>query len=151
MVIKNKKYFGKTIAVSGGFDPIHVGHLAMFEDAKKIVGDSGKLLVFVNSDDFLERKKGKAFMKISDRLRIIRAFSVVDKAFKVVDKDMTVCKTLLKYRPNIFANGGDRTKNNIPEFEICKKNGIGMLFGVGGKKIRSSSFFLKKYSESKSF
>lgn len=147
--IKASKYAGKTIAVSGGFDPVHVGHLSMFEAAKKIVGPDGVLIVFVNSDKFLKNKKGRPFMRLPDRLRLIRAFATVDKVIPVIDSDMSICKTLMKYRPHVFANGGDRTKGNIPEYALCKKLKIKMIFNVGGKKIRSSSEFLADFSRTK--
>ena len=147
--MKSKKYLGKTIAVSGGFDPLHIGHLDMFKSAKELVGQEGKLVVFVNSDIFLKKKKSKAFMKLKDRMHLIQALRGVDRVYPVIDKDMTVQKTLLKYMPDVFANGGDRTQNNIPEFAVCEKLGIGMLFNVGGKKTRSSSELLKNYSKKK--
>lgn len=146
--IKNK-YKGKTIAVSGGFDPLHVGHLKMFVSAKKLVGQKGRLIVFVNSDYFLSKKKGRPFMSQRDRLLLIKSVRFVDKVYSVVDKDMTVCKTLLKHRPDIFANGGDRNKGNIPEYDTCRELGIEMLFNVGGRKARSSSKLLEKYSKIK--
>ncbi|MDP2788597.1 MAG: adenylyltransferase/cytidyltransferase family protein [bacterium] len=148
--MKNNKYLGKTISVSGGFDPLHIGHLEMFKFAKKLVGEKGKLVVFVNTDSFLKKKKDKAFMKLRDRMRLIKALRGVDLVYPVIDKDTTVRKTLLKYMPDVFANGGDRTKNNIPEFTVCKKLDIEMLFNVGGKKTRSSSELLKNYSKKKS-
>lgn len=143
--MENSKHKGKTIAVSGGFDPIHVGHLKMFEHAKEIVGPSGKLIVFVNSDKFLIKKKGRPFMSLEDRMRIIEAMEVVDKVCAVVDSDQTVCETLRRYKPNLFANGGDRKLDNIPEVAVCKELGIKMIFNIGGEKIRSSSNLLEKY------
>ena len=148
--MESKKYLGKTIAVSGGFDPLHVGHLEMFMSAKKLVGERGKLVVFVNTDSFLKKKKNKAFMKLKDRIRLMGALRGVDRVYPVIDKDMTVRKTLIKYMPDIFANGGDRTGNNIPEFTVCKKLNIEMLFNIGGKKTRSSSELLKNYSKKNS-
>jgi len=131
------------VAVSGGFDPIHVGHLRMFQEAKKL-GD--KLVVFVNSDDFLIRKKGYAFMDIEDRIELISGFDCVDEVILVIDDDHSVCKTLEKYKPDIFANGGDRRSGkDIPEYEICLKNGIKMVFNVGGDKIRSSTELCEKH------
>ncbi len=138
-------YEGKTIAVSGGFDPLHGGHLDMFEEAKKIVGPTGKLVVFVNSDDFLVQKKGKPFMSLSERMRIIAGLRVVDEVIAVIDTDNSVCQTLEKFRPDIFANGGDRNKENIPEDAICTKFDITMLFNIGGGKTQSSSVLLKNF------
>lgn len=143
----NKQYEGKTIAVSGGFDPVHTGHLDMFEGAKAVVGNTGTLLVLVNNDEFLVRKKGKAFMNLEERMRIVQAFNVVDEVVAVVDEDDTVCKTLEKYRPDIFANGGDRTQDNIPEDIICQKHNIEMLFNIGGGKTQSSSDLLREFND----
>ena len=141
-----KLFQGKTIAVSGGFDPVHVGHLDMFEHAKSLVGQAGTLMVFVNSDDFLVRKKGKPFIPLEERMKIISAFRAVDKVVAVIDTDQTVCETLQKYKPDIFANGGDRTRDNIPEDAVCQKCNITMIFNVGGDKTQSSSELLKKFS-----
>ena len=124
-----------TVAVSGYFDPLHVGHLEMLERAKSL-GD--KLVVIVNNDDQAMLKKGKSFMHQDDRLRIVRALECVDQAFLSVDKDRTVCKSLRLCVPHIFANGGDRTENEVPEAKICKELNIEMVDGLG-KKIRSSS------------
>jgi cytidyltransferase-like protein len=144
--MKESNYTGKTIAVSGGFDPIHIGHLNMFEHAKELVGNEGKLIVFVNSDDFLARKKGKSFMPLEDRVRLIEVMKMVDEVYGVVDQDHTVCETLRKYKPDLFANGGDRKLDNIPEVSVCEELGIKMIFNIGGEKKRSSSELLKKYS-----
>ncbi len=131
-----------TVAVSGGFDPIHVGHLRMFQEAKKL-GD--RLIVFVNSDRFLEEKKGRGFMSVQDRIEIIKAFECVDDAIEVIDQDQSVCATLAHHKPAIFANGGDRKADNIPEYQVCEDLGIQMIFNVGGEKIRSSSELLEQY------
>ncbi len=125
----------KLVVVSGGFDPLHCGHLRMFEEAGKL----GRLMVVVNSDQFLIRKKGYCFMPLADRLKIIASIRGVWVAIPAVDKDDTVCRTLEIIRPHIFANGGDRTPRNTPEREVCKKCGIKMVFGIGGNKVRSSS------------
>jgi D-beta-D-heptose 7-phosphate kinase/D-beta-D-heptose 1-phosphate adenosyltransferase len=127
--------------VSGGFDPIHVGHIRLFKEAKKF-GD--KLIVFVNSDKFLKDKKGYVFMSLKERIEIIEAIKVVDLAVKVIDKDESVCETLKIHKPYLFANGGDRKANNIPEYDICEELGIKMKFGVGGSKVQSSSNLIKK-------
>ena len=129
------------VVVSGGFDPLHKGHLRMFEQAKNL-GDY--LTVILNSDDFLIKKKGFKFMSFSERKEIILGLSSVDKVVKCLDTDQTVCKTLSnlkkKNQVDIFANGGDRkNKNEIPEYKICKENNIKMIFDVGGGKIQSSS------------
>ena len=132
----------KTVAVSGGFDPLHIGHVRYFKEAKKL---GNKLVVILNSDEFLIKKKGYAFMPYEERKEMIESYtSIVDRVVKCIDKDQTVCKTLELLKPDIFAKGGDRTLKNIPEKEICEKLGIEMIFQVGGKKIQSSSWLLKK-------
>jgi len=125
----------KTIAISGYFDPLHVGHLEYIELAADL-GDH--LTVIVNNDYQCELKKGKSFMPSKDRVRIIQALSVVDTTFLSVDTDLSVCKSLSIIRPNIFANGGDRKLGEIPETKVMKKYDILMVDGLGSK-IRSSS------------
>ena len=123
------------VAVSGYFDPIHVGHLEYLKMAKEL-GDS--LVVIVNNNHQCELKKGKPFMDQNDRLEIVKALRFVDEVFLSIDKDRTVCKSLELVRPNIFANGGDRATCEVPETPICKKYNIKMVDGLGDK-IRSSS------------
>ena len=123
------------VAVSGYFDPIHVGHLEYLKMAKEL-GDS--LVVIVNNNHQCELKKGKPFMDQNDRLKIVKALRFVDEVFLSIDKDRTVCKSLEAVRPNIFANGGDRATSEVPETPICKKYNIKMVDGLGDK-IRSSS------------
>ena len=134
------KYDG-AIIISGGFDPIHIGHLRMIKDASKL---GKKLIVIANCDRFLVDKKGFAFMPIEERLEILESFHGVDRAVESIDEDMTVCKTIewLAKDEDIacFANGGDRKNEaDIPESVVCKKYGIEMEFNVGGGKIQSSS------------
>lgn len=130
----------KKVCVSGGFDPVHIGHLRMFEDAKKL-GDY--LIVIVNNDNWLVSKKGYHFMQESDRKEIIQAFRCVNEvvitSHREDSTDMSVCDELLKIKPDIFANGGDRKSDNIPEYKLCIENGIHMEFNVDGEKIMSSS------------
>lgn len=123
------------VAVSGYFDPIHVGHLEYLKMAKEL-GDS--LVVIVNNNLQCKLKKGKPFMDQNDRLEIVKALRFVDEVFLSIDKDRTVCKSLEAVRPNIFANGGDRATSEVPETPICKKYNIKMVDGLGDK-IRSSS------------
>ena len=123
------------VAVSGYFDPIHVGHLEYLKMAKEL-GDS--LVVIINNNHQCELKKGKPFMDQNDRLKIVKALRFVDEVFLSIDKDRTVCKSLEAVRPNIFANGGDRATSEVPETPICKKYNIKMVDGLGDK-IRSSS------------
>ena len=123
------------IAVSGYFDPIHIGHLEYLKMAKAL-GDF--LVVIVNNNQQCILKKGKFFMDEKDRLEIVKAIKYVDEVFLSVDDDRTVCKSLELIRPNIFANGGDRSTDEVPETSIRKKYKIEMVDGLG-EKIRSSS------------
>ena len=133
--------FEGTVVISGGFDPIHIGHLRMIQEASKL---GNKLIVIANSDRFLVDKKGYAFMPIEERIEILEGFQGVDKAVESIDEDMTVCKTIewLAQEEDIacFANGGDRKNQaDIPESVVCEKYNIEMEFNVGGGKIQSSS------------
>lgn len=139
---KNKK--DKIIvAVSGYFNPLHVGHLEMIERAKKL-GDY--LVVIVNNDKQVKLKGRVSFMDEKDRVKIIKAIKWVDEVVLSIDNyrwengEVPIIKTLAKVKPDIFANGGDRKKDlsNIPEYEICQKLNIKMVDGLG-KKIRASS------------
>lgn len=123
------------VAVSGYFNPLHVGHLEMIEKAKKL-GDC--LVVIVNNDHQVRLKGSVPFLNQADRVKIIKAIKWVDKVFLSIDKDKSVCKSLLKVKPHIFANGGDRHQGNIPEVDICRRLKTEMVDGLGGK-IRSSS------------
>ena len=123
------------VAVSGYFDPIHIGHLEYLKMAKNL-GDY--LIVIVNNDYQSNLKKGKSFMNELDRVEIIKALKLVDEVFLSIDKDRTVCKSLEKLKPDIFANGGDRSTEEIPEAEVCVNFNIKMIDGLGDK-IRSSS------------
>ena len=125
----------KTVAISGYFDPIHVGHLEYIELSKRM-GDY--LVVIVNNNHQCKLKKGKHFMDERDRIKIVESIKGVDEVFLSIDSDKTVCKSLEKIKPDIFTNGGDRHNQEIPESIVCKKYGIELLDGMG-KKIRSSS------------
>ena len=125
----------KIVATSGYFDPLHVGHLECLELAKQL-GD--KLIVIVNSDLQAKLKKGESFMKEEDRMKIISALKCVDEVFLSIDKDKSQCESLKYLKPDIFAKGGDRMSEEIPESKVCRELGIEIVDGLG-KKIRSSS------------
>jgi D-beta-D-heptose 7-phosphate kinase/D-beta-D-heptose 1-phosphate adenosyltransferase len=129
----NKKL--TTVAVSGYFDPIHVGHLEYLQLAKKL-GDN--LIVIINNNLQAELKKGSTFMDEKDRMEIVAALRCVDEVFLSIDTDKSVCKSLERIKPDIFANGGDRSLDEIPETAVMKKYNIKMVDGLG-LKIRSSS------------
>ena len=137
----------KAIIVSGYFNPIHKGHIELFEKAK---GAGDQLWVIVNSDLQRALKGSKEFMDENERLIIVSAIKYVDKALISIDKDKTQCATLAyladKYGDDFelfFANGGDQNNESIPEVPVCKEKGIGLLEGLGDK-IQSSSWLLKK-------
>jgi cytidyltransferase-like protein len=137
----------RAIIVSGYFNPLHKGHLELFEKAKA-AGDA--LWVIVNSDLQRELKGSKEFMDEDERLIIVKAIGIVDKALVSIDKDKTQCATLRflaeEYSAEydlFFANGGDQDNDSIPEVAVCIKMNIGLLEGLG-EKIQSSSWLLKK-------
>jgi len=123
------------VCVSGGFDPVHVGHLRMIQEASQW----GPVVVIVNSDDWLMRKKGYIFMPFEERCELLQGFAAVYDTAIVDDIDGTVCEALRRLKPTYFANGGDRKNNNTPEMDICEEEGIGLLWNIGGGKIQSSS------------
>lgn len=131
----------KIVCVSGYFDPIHIGHLEYFKNSKKL-GD--KLMVIVNNDHQAILKKGKPFMPVDERIKIIQEFKCVDIVVKSIDTDRTVCKTLstINPKPDYFCNGGDQFNDIIPEADICQKRGIELVDGLGDK-IQSSSWLIK--------
>lgn len=147
----------KVVMVSGGFDPVHVGHVRLFNEAKKL-GD--KLIVVINNDNWKRKKRKHVFMPDRERKEIIEAFSAVDKVFisehgKNIEgpKEMSVSRELSKIKPDIFANGGDRDKKDAKnpnsslyyDIETCKNLGIKMVFNIGhGGKIQSSSWLVEK-------
>lgn len=158
----------KVVLVSGGFDPIHIGHIQLFKGASGY----GRVIVAVNSDDWLTRKKGYVFMPQHERCEIIAAMECVDKVYpikrdirnyhgrgghsfylqssKVItndrlwiqDDDNTCIDAIRLLVPDIFANGGDRTQQNVPEQAICEALGVDMIWGIGGQDKPQSSSWL---------
>jgi len=130
----------KTVVASGYFDPLHVGHVEYLELAKKL-GD--KLIVIINNDEQSILKNGSVFMPQEERMAVVKALKPVDEVILSIDKDKTVCKTLELIKPNIFAKGGDRFSNEIPESEVCRKNNIQIVDGLGAK-VQASSLLREK-------
>jgi cytidyltransferase-like protein len=137
----------KIVVVSGGFDPIHIGHVRMFQEARAL-GD--ELVVVLNNDNWLLKKKGYVFMQQHERKEILEALSVVDRVVisqhSENSEDMSVCNELRLIRPQIFANGGDRKKDNVPEVAVCNEMGCELVFNIGqGGKVQSSSVLVEKF------
>ncbi len=142
----------KIVLVTGGFDPLHSGHIAYFESAKKL-GDI--LIIGLNSDEWLTRKKGRPFMRWEDRLAVVKNIRGVDGTVQFNDDDGSAKDAIRKVRLNypsdriIFANGGDRSSSNIPEMDIIDDN-LEFAFGVGGEnKMNSSSWILEEWKAPK--
>ena len=134
------------VAVSGGFDPVHIGHVRMIQDASL----HGDVLVIINSDEWLIRKKGYVFMPWEERAEIMGNIKGVKYVTHVDDTDGTVCEALSRMKPDIFANGGDRKTENTPEMNLCDHIGIEMMWAVGGSdKPQSSSWLVNKLKENK--
>jgi cytidyltransferase-like protein len=138
----------KIVLVTGGFDPVHSGHIAYFKAARSL-GDM--LIVGLNSDEWLERKKGRAFMPWNERLCIINNLVMVDEVYTFDDTDGSARHFIQQVRAHypraelIFANGGDRTDQNIPEMDVVDSN-LKFVFGVGGfDKANSSSWILQEW------
>lgn len=142
----------KIVLVTGGFDPIHSGHIAYFKAARTL-GDM--LIVGLNSDEWLVRKKGAAFMPWNERLCVVNNLSMVDEVYTFDDEDGSARHFIQQVRAHyphaelIFANGGDRTKHNIPEMDVVDSN-LRFEFGVGGEdKKNSSSWILQEWKAPK--
>ena len=125
--------------VSGGFDPLHVGHLQLLQHARRY----GKVIVVLNSDNWLHKKKGYSFMSWADRYLIMCELKDVEKVVFVDDADGTICKALREYKPNFFCNGGDRKKGDPEEHKVCQILGIHEIFNLG-RKIQSSSRLVRE-------
>jgi len=142
----------KIVLVTGGFDPIHSGHIAYFKSAKTL---GNLLIVGLNSDEWLVRKKGRAFMPWNERLCIVNNLSMVDEVYTFDDEDGSAKAFIRQVRAHyptaklIFANGGDRTASNIPEMDIIDDN-LEFAFSVGGEdKKNSSSWILEEWKHPK--
>ena len=134
------------IILSGGFDPVHKGHLRMFRQASWL---GHQVIVGLNSDEWLTRKKGKPFMDFNERKEILEAFRYINQVIPFDDSDDSACDLIEKVNDMYdtdqkiyFANGGDRKVDNVPEVDTCKDLGVVMLWGVGGGKIQSSSWLI---------
>jgi len=136
-----------TVAVSGGFDPIHIGHVRLLQEARAL-GD--KLVVILNNDSWVRQKKGYVFMNENERKAVLEAVRWVDEVIishhPVNGQDMSVCAELEQLKPDIFANGGDRKPDGdpVPEVELCERLGIKLVYNVGGEKTQSSSELVKR-------
>ena len=137
----------KAVIVSGYFNPLHKGHIELFDKAK-VSGD--ELWVIVNNDIQRKLKGTKAFMEEDERLIIVKSIGIVNKVIISIDKDKTQCASLTYLAEQYgrefdlhFANGGDQNNESIPEFSICRAKGIGLIDGLGDK-IQSSNWLLKK-------
>ena len=128
------------IAVSGGFDPVHIGHIRYLKAASKL----GKVLVMLNTDEWLTRKKGKPFIPFRERKEVLEALRYVHRVVPVIDADNSDAELILLYKPDVFAKGGDRTLENIPvdEREACMRIGAQLMVIVGGRKVQSSSWLI---------
>ena len=131
----------KTVMVSGGFDPIHSGHVRMILDA----ANYGNVIVVANSDDWLLRKKGYFFMDWDERSEILASIKGVASVTFVDDSDDSVCEAIERVRPDFFANGGDRKTENTPEMNLCNSLGVKLLWDIGGGKIQSSSDLVNRH------
>lgn len=129
-----------TIALSGAFDPLHSGHIRMIQGARFF----GKVVIILNSDEWLYRKNGYVLQTFRERKEILLALNDVYRVVSVDDKDDTVCEALENLKPTIFGNGGFRTKKNTPERRLCENLGIKMVYGIGGGERDQISLNIKE-------
>ena len=145
--MNKEEWIKNVIIVSGGFDPVHKGHIRMFREAANL---GHQVIVGLNSDEWLSRKKGKPFMIWEARAEILESCKFVNQVLPFDDDDETaddlikkVCSLYRDLDVNVyFANGGDRGKGNVPELDVCKDLNVVMLWGIGGGKIQSSSWLI---------
>ena len=145
--MNKENWIKNIIIVSGGFDPVHKGHIRMFREAANL---GANVIVGLNSDEWLTRKKGKPFMKWEERAEILESCKFVNQVLPFDDSDDTandiikeVCSLYRDFDVNVyFANGGDRKLGNVPEFDNCRELGVVMLWNFGGGKIQSSSWLI---------
>ena len=133
------------VMVSGGYDPIHIGHIRQIKEASNY----GRVIVILNSDEWLMRKNGYVFMPYEERKEILQALKYVHRVFHQVGYGDTMAESIIRYTPNIFCKGGDRTPDTMPQDELdaCEKVGCRIVYGVGGGKIQSSSWLVDKMKE----
>jgi len=145
--MNKEEWINNVIIVSGGFDPVHKGHIRMFREAANL---GHQVIIGLNSDEWLTRKKGKPFMKWEERAEILESCKFVTQVLSMDDSDDTA-SDIIRQVANLyknqdvniyFANGGDRKKGNVPELDVCKNLNVVMLWGIGGGKIQSSSWLI---------
>ena len=145
--MERSDWIKNVIIVSGGFDPVHKGHIRMFREAANL---GANVIIGLNSDEWLTRKIGKPFMEWDERAEILESCKFVNQVLPMDDSEDTACDIIKQvcslYRDfdvNIyFANGGDRKKGNVPELDVCRELNVTMLWGIGGGKIQSSSWLV---------
>ena len=145
--LERTQWLDPIVIVSGGFDPAHKGHVKLFEEASQY----GKVHVLLNSDEWLERKKGSSLLPFDSRRDLLKNLTFIHRVHSVDDRDDTVCQGLATLRKKypytklMFANGGDREQHNTPEIEFCEQINIESLWNIGGEKVASSSGYLNSY------
>jgi D-beta-D-heptose 7-phosphate kinase/D-beta-D-heptose 1-phosphate adenosyltransferase len=147
--MNKEDWIKNVIIVSGGFDPVHKGHIRMFREAANL---GANVVVGLNSDEWLKRKKGKPFMEWEERAEILESCKFINQVISFDDSDDTANDAIKRVfdmynadssNYNIyFANGGDRKLGNVPELDTCKELEVIMLWGIGGGKIQSSSWLI---------
>ena len=136
----------KIVAISGFFSPLHEGHIEYFEKAKALCGSNDFLVCILNTDEQQQLKRGFIFQNYKTRFSILKHIDCIDFIIPAVDIDQTVCETIRLLQPDIFAKGGDRFNNEIPEARVCNELGILMVDGLGAK-INASSKIIEGVKE----